>query len=124
MSAEEALATIVQQEMLKAGIWVRLHNEKGEMVHSTYIQPGMNEAIFYAEDVHDEVHYLSIAIEGREIWRGQPTGAPTRIPEGGKLILNDLIQLLRDAEMLDAIKTMQGQVNSLEAKNAHPQTDE
>ena len=123
MSEQEALAWIVQQEMMKAGIWVRLHGKEGNLLHSVFVQPGDDEAIFYAEDVTDEAHFLSLAINGKEIFRHAATGLPCKIPEGGRLVLNDIKTVLRDVLMLQSLNEMQEKVNSLEEKTHVPKTD-
>lgn len=111
---DEALARVIQQEMLEGGTRVRLHLENGEIVRSRFIPSGSGSVTFEAvdEDV-GPVHFLSITVEGEEIWRGGGTGLPTVIPKGGKLVLNNMRELIRDAGLMRELEKTRQQLGKL-----------
>lgn len=112
---DEVISRIVQQDMLQAGIWIRLHTEDGAMVMSEYVPAGNQKVVFAPPSAVGTIHFLSIAIDGKEIWRGPGTGLPCNIPEGGRLVLDDVFKLVREAQMMKNLEDMRKMMNEMGA---------
>jgi hypothetical protein len=108
---DEALAKVVQQQMLEAGVLVRLHAEDGTVLLSSLAHT--DKVRFETQEDIGTVHFLSVAINGEEIWRDVATGMPCNIPPGGSLLLDSVLELVRQAKYKKQLDDMRKKIDEL-----------